>query len=273
MVITSRKNGAVKRFREIFRSKSLRDGEGLIAAEGDHLCGELLKCGYEITAALLTEKAQEKYPETAGALISAAGECEVISGELAEYISDTRTPQGLFALARRREDTIGFPGAGARRLVLLDGVQDPGNVGTIVRTAEALGFDGAAMSPDCADIWSPKALRASMGSGLRLPCIYGALPEIINSLKSGGFSVYGAMLDESAARLGELSFPEKAAVIIGSEGAGISPETAGLCDRAVYIPISGVESLNAAAAAAIILWEMHWTIDNGQLWCPLMRKF
>lgn len=254
MVITSRKNDAVKRFRELFRSKSLRDSEALIAAEGDHLCGELVKCGYEIVSVLLTEKSREKYPQTAGALCSAAAEYSVISAELAEYISDTKAPQGMFALAKRREFTGDF--AGGKRLVLLDGVQDPGNVGTIVRTAEALGFDGAVMSRDCADVWSPKALRSSMGSALRLPCITGDLADIIKTLKAQGFSVYGAMLDDSAARLGEIAFPEKAAVVIGSEGAGISREIAALCSRAVYIPISGAESLNAAAAAAIILWEL-----------------
>lgn len=254
MVITSRKNDAVKRFRELLRSKSLRDSEALIAAEGDHLCGELVKCGYEIVFALITEKAQEKYPQTADTLCCAAAETAVISAELAEYISDTKAPQGLFALAKRRPAPVGF--SGAKRLVLLDGVQDPGNVGTIVRTAEALGFDGAAMSQDCADIWSPKALRSSMGSALRLPCITGELTDIITTLKSDGFSVYGAMLDDTAARLGEIDFPEKAAVVIGSEGAGISRKVAALCSRAVYIPISGAESLNAAAAAAIILWEL-----------------
>ena len=216
MIITSRKNDAVRRFRDILREKKLRDSEGVFAVEGDHLCGELAKSGFRIISALATENAISKYPQTAQALRS----------------------------------------AGARRLVLLDGVQDPGNVGTILRTAEALGFDGAALSPDCADIWSPKTLRASMGSALRLPCIIGELPGIITGLKERGFRVYGSMLDSSAAKLGTLDFPEHAAVVIGSEGAGISRETAEVCDQAVYIPISGAESLNAGAAAAILLWEI-----------------
>lgn len=254
MVITSRKNDAVKRFREVLREKSVRDRESVFAVEGDHLCGELTKSGYNITRALLTERAQEKYPETAALIRQRAAEFAVISDEIAEYISDTKSPQGLFAIAEKPKQQCGFPGAG--RLVLLDGVQDPGNVGTIVRTAEALGFDGAAMSLDCADLWSPKSLRASMGSALRLKCISGALADIIETLKADGFSVFGAMLDNSAARLGEFSFPEKSAVIIGSEGRGVSQEITRLCDRAVYIPISGAESLNAAAAAAIILWEL-----------------
>lgn len=253
MVITSRKNDAVKRFRELLREKSVRDAQGVFAVEGDHLCGELAKGGFRILTALMTENAAVKYPKTAAALGS-AGEVVVISQEIAEYISDTKAPQGLFAIAAKPHSD-GIPD-GAGRLVLLDGVQDPGNVGTILRTAEALGFDGAALSPECADIWSPKTLRASMGSVFRLPCITGELPGIISGLKENGFLVYGSMLDSSAAKLGELEFPERAAVVIGSEGAGISSATAKACDQAVYIPISGAESLNAGAAAAILLWEL-----------------
>lgn len=253
MVITSRKNDAVKRFRELLREKSVRDAQGVFAVEGDHLCGELAKGEFRILTALMTENAAVKYPKTAAALGS-AGEVVVISQEIAEYISDTKAPQGLFAIAAKPHSD-GIPD-GAGRLVLLDGVQDPGNVGTILRTAEALGFDGAALSPECADIWSPKTLRASMGSVFRLPCITGELPGIISGLKEMGFRVYGSMLDSSAAKLGELEFPERAAVVIGSEGAGISSATAKACDQAVYIPISGAESLNAGAAAAILLWEL-----------------
>ena len=253
MIITSRKNDAVRRFRDILREKKLRDLEGVFAVEGDHLCGELAKCGFRIVSAFATENALSKYPQTAQAL-RGAEEFAVISQEVAEYISDTKAPQGLFAVAEK-PGSGGIPD-GAGRVVLLDGVQDPGNVGTILRTAEALGFDGAVLSPDCADVWSPKTLRASMGSVLRLPCIFGELPEIINGLKERGIRVYGSMLDSSAAKLGELDFPERAAVVIGSEGAGISPETADACDQSVYIPISGAESLNAGAAAAILLWEL-----------------
>ena len=253
MVITSRKNDAVKRFRELLREKSVRDAQGVFAVEGDHLCGELAKSGYRIISVLTTERADEKYPQTAAFLRQKCSDVTVISGDVAEYISDTKAPQGLFAVA---EKPVSHGVSGARRLVLLDGVQDPGNVGTIIRTAEALGFGGAVLSPDCADIWAPKTLRASMGSVLRLPCVIGSMQEQVRALRADGFSVYGAMLDESAARLGEIEFPERAAVVIGSEGRGVSPAVAAECTRAVYIPISGAESLNAAAAAAIILWEL-----------------
>lgn len=254
MVITSRKNDAVKRFREVLRDKSLRDAENIFAVEGDHLCGELAAAGYTIISAAVTERAQEKYPAAAKALAANAQELAVISEDIAEYISDTKSPQGLFAVAQKPHIPDSF--SGAHRLVLLDGVQDPGNVGTMIRTAEALGFDGAILSQECADIWSPKSLRASMGSILRLPCISRELTQTIAGLREQGFAVYGAMLDETAVRLGEVSFPEKAAAVIGSEGRGISKETAAACDRGLYIPITGAESLNAAAAAAMIMWEL-----------------
>lgn len=253
MVISSRKNDSVRLFRELLREKKVRDREGMFAVEGDHLCGELARDGYEVALAMYTEKAAEKYDATVCALKSKASVCLVITDEISEYISDTKAPQGVFAAARKKT-AAALPTA-AKRLVLLDGVQDPGNVGTIIRTAEALGIGGAVLSENCADIYSPKTLRASMGSVLRLPCITADLADTIGSLKNEGFSVFGALLDESAKRLGEIDFGSKAAVVIGSEGAGVSGQVRNCCDSAVYIPITGAESLNAAAAAAIILWE------------------
>ena len=141
------------------------------------------------------------------------------------------------------------------RIIVMDGVQDPGNVGTIIRTAEAFGFDGAVLLGACADVYSPKTLRASMGSALRFPFVCCAAEELRSVL--GGFTVYAAMLDSSAAALGEIAFAERSAVIIGSEGRGVSPEAAAVCDEKLYIPISGAESLNAAGAAAVIMWELR----------------
>lgn len=257
MVITSRKNDAVKHIRALFREKSERDSQGVFAVEGDHLCGELAKSGCEILSVMMTQRAREKYPKTAQLLERRCGNSVTISDDVAEYISDAKTPQGLFAEARKPErGEFRCSGSdGKERLVILDGVQDPGNVGTILRTAEALGVCGAILSEDCADIWAPKTLRASMGSVLRLPCVCAALPERVRALRADGFDVYGAMLDESAARLGDFAFPQKAAVVIGSEGGGIRSGVARECTRAVYIKISGAESLNAAAAATILLWE------------------
>lgn len=249
--ITSRKNANVRFLRDFLRKKWMRDEHGVFAVEGDHLCGELVRAGLTITFAAYTEKAAGKYPETLTKLLERSNSSVVISEELSEYISDTKSSQGLFAIAEKRAERLP---ENARRLVVLDGVQDPGNVGTIIRAAEAFGIDGAVLLSECADAYSPKTLRAAMGSAFRLPFIGCAAEEL--SAVLNGFTVYGAMLDNTAKRLGEVRFPEKTAIVIGSEGRGISPEVAAICDEKIYIPIKGAESLNAAMAASVLLWEL-----------------
>lgn len=251
-IISSRKNENVRVVRELLKSAKYRSETDLFAVEGDHLCGELADCANAIEYFLYTEKAAEKYPETVRKASEKAFETAVITEELSEYISDTKSPQGLFAAAER----FGAPiPKNPQRLVVLDGIQDPGNVGTIIRSAEAFGFDGVLYSPNCADVFTPKTLRASMGSVFRVPTqFYSGTENLRGWLR--GFTVFGAMLDESAKRLGEVKFPEKTAIVIGSEGRGISPEIAEICDERIYIPIRGAESLNAAMAAAVLLWEL-----------------
>ncbi len=254
--ISSRKNANVRVIRELIKSAEYRRETDMFAVEGDHLCGELAACEgcSALEYFLYTEKAAQRYPETVGRALEKAFYSAVITEELSEYISDTKSPQGLFAAAERFGSQIP---ENSRRLVVLDGVGDPGNVGTIIRTAEALGFDGVIFTGACADRFSSKTLRASMGSVFRMPSLYPSdMAALKKRLSLSGFTLYGAMLDENAVRLGAETFPEKTAVVIGSEGAGISPEVAALCDKKLYIPISGAESLNAAAAAAIIMWEV-----------------
>ena len=250
-IISSKTNAAVRILRELLHDKKSRDERGMFAAEGDHLCGELTSTDHEIELFAYTEASARKYPETVNKLLERAHRAIVITDALSEYISDTKTPQGLFAAAEKRTEQLP---ENARKIVALDGVQDPGNVGTMIRTAEAFGIDGAVLLSGCADVYSPKTLRAAMGSAFRLPFV-NCVPSGLSRLLSG-FTVYGAMLDNTAKRLGEVKFPEKTAIIIGSEGRGISPEVAELCSEKIYIPINGAESLNAAAAAAVLLWEL-----------------
>lgn len=250
--ITSRKNTDVRMMRSLMKSAEYRRETDMFAVEGDHLCGELAERS-RIECFLYTEKAAEKYPETVRKALSRSLEASIITDELSEYISDTKTPQGMFAAAERFGSPIPKD---ARRFVVLDGVQDPGNVGTIIRAAEAFGIDAVLYSSTCADVFTPKTLRASMGSVFRVPKQFYTDSENLRGWLNG-FTVFGAMLDNTAKRLGEINFPEKTAIVIGSEGRGISPEIAAVCDEKIYIPINGAESLNAAIAAAVIMWEMR----------------
>ena len=143
-----------------------------------------------------------------------------------------------------------------RRYALLDGVQDPGNVGTILRTADALFCDGLLLVGGCADPWQPKAVRASMGAVLRCPVWSCTAEEAKGLLSRSGIPLYGAALRRDT--LDARAIPEgKAAIAIGSEGRGLSAEMLALCDATVRIPMAEhCESLNAAAAAAVLLWEL-----------------
>lgn len=254
-IISSRSNGDVRLFRQLLRDKSARDELGRFAAEGDHLCGELINSELEAELFAYTRRAEERYPETVRKAREKSPKSVVITEEISEYISDTKSPQGLFIKAKKRKAEIP---PDADRILILDGVQDPGNVGTVLRTSEALGIGGTVLLEGCADIYSPKTLRSSMGSVFRLPCV--SVGEgFVKTLSERGFTVYGAMLDDAAKRLGEFSFSDRSAVVIGSEGAGISQRIAKLCGEKIYIPIKSAESLNAAVAASIIMWEMRKT--------------
>ena len=143
----------------------------------------------------------------------------------------------------------------ANKILLLDTLQDPGNVGAIIRTAESFGVDLLIVSSDCADVLSQKVIRASMGSVFRVKIqISEDLSATIKELTSNGYTTFAAMLDDQAEKLNTVTFPDKSAVVIGSEGRGISPAVAQSCERKVYIPITGAQSLNAAAAAAVIMY-------------------
>lgn len=254
MNISSRKNPSVKKFRELSRERKAREESGEFAVEGYKLCAEALNAGLTPTSAFVTEAARKKYPEICKAL-EAFG-ADIITEDVSEYISDTKTPQGVFITVKIPEKKIDFKNGPKGKYIILDGLQDTGNIGTVIRTSEALGIDGVIVSRDTADIYSPKVVRGSMGSLFRLPVIKADLPEIISEMKSEGYDVFAAMLDETAEKLSDAKFGNKAAVIIGNEGNGVSEKVADAAGRKIYIPITNAESLNAAVAASIICWEM-----------------
>ena len=256
MTISSRKNPAIALYRELDRDRKAREREGCFNIEGAKLCTEAVRAGLDITSAFVTETALRKYPDAVNE-ISAAAEPVIITDDLGSYISDTKTPQGIFLTAKKLDKTAEMCKIDNGRLILLDGLQDTGNVGTIIRTCDALGIGGLVLSPDCADVYSPKVVRGAMGSLFRLPFAVTPLPCFIAGLQADGYTVYTAVLDKNAASIDDTVFPDKCAVVIGNEGNGVSREVIDAAGKSIYIPIANAESLNAAVAAAIFCYEMR----------------
>lgn len=253
-MITSRENGVVKLCRRLRSGGKARREEGLFLAEGARLCREALSAGLSVPTLLATPEALEKNPwlEELG-----RGELLLISQGVAKAISDTQSPQGVFclcALPEERELSLRPEG----RYLLLDRLQDPGNLGTIIRGAEAFGIAALVLGPGCPDCFSPKVLRSTMGSLFRQPVFRtGDLPGTIRRMAGEGFPVYAAMLDPQARTVRELPERGGLGVVIGNEGSGVSRPAAEACAGAVYIPMApAIESLNAAAAASVLMWEM-----------------
>lgn len=253
MLIQSRDNPMIKEAAALVSDKKLRRETGLFVAEGARLCSEAAKSGAEVLRVFLTEEAENRYPEYLSELLSAAKETYYISPSAAEKISDTKTPQGVFALCRFAEREIDLSSDGL--FVLLSELQDPGNIGTVLRTCEAMDVKGVFLC-GCADFLSPKVLRSSMGCLFRLPVkVFKTDEEALSVLKAAGVSTYAAALSERAEMLPDVKFERRSCVLIGNEGNGLSEKTVASCDKTVMIPMPGrAESLNAACAAAIMIY-------------------
>ena len=169
-------------------------------------------------------------------------------------VSPMKTPQGVLFTCRIPARALPEKLTG-RRYAVLEGVQDPGNVGTVLRTLDAFDADGLFLLPGCADVYSPKTMRASMGAVFRRPVWTCMGQELHTLLRRSGIPLYGAALRPDALDARQADY-SRCALAIGSEGRGLSREVPELCDKTVLIPMSPrCESLNAAIAAAVLLWE------------------
>ena len=178
-----------------------------------------------------------------------------VPGDVMTSISPMESPQGALFLCRTAETALPERLPGARYLVL-DGVQDPGNVGTIWRTADALGADGLILVNGCADPWNPKTVRATMGACFRLPVYERNADGLAQWLGEQGIPLYATALREDTVDLREAEL-SRCAVVIGSEGRGVSEGLLSQSAKTLKIPMRArCESLNAAAAATVVLWEM-----------------
>ena len=244
-IITSRKNPLIQRLRALAADSEFRRAEGEYLCDGHKLLTEALDKGAEIRAVLWKEKpGEEKLPDSVRQYAAPA--------ELFDYASPMKNSPGpLFTLAIPAEPEGAFSCA-----ILLENVQDPGNVGTVIRTAAAMGVDTVLLCGACADVYSPKTARATMGAIFRERIIRCTSDEARRLTDRNGLKLYGAALSDRAADIRTLKL-QNTVVAIGSEGRGLSAELLALCDGELIIPTSpGSESLNAAVAASIVLWEM-----------------
>ena len=248
-MITSSSNAQVKRIRELNEKAKARREAGLFVAEGRKLFEE---CPGSLRESVyVSETFADENPS-----LLAGVDHEVVADHLFARITDTKTPQGVLTVARMTavplcESTVPL-------LLFLEDLQDPGNIGTILRTAEAAGAAGVILGPTCADVYSPKAVRATMGSIFRVPvCVAEDLSEEVGRYKKEGVRIAAALLDGDV-DFGELTNEHGIAFLIGNEGKGLSEKLAAMADLRVHIPMAGrVESLNAAVAAALLMYQVR----------------
>ena len=252
--ITSRDNPKVKYACKLADSPGFRRSEGRFFAEGRKLCPELAR-GAALEQLFYTAAAAQKCPELAGL----PGQHFLVEEHVAQKLAGVPAPQGVFGVFRTPQHTLDEVRRGGRYLAL-ERVQDPGNVGTLIRSAAAFGFDGVILSEGCASPYAPKTLRASMGAAVRVPVIEtGPLPPALARLRQLGIRCLAAALEHSEP-LGPVpaAHPGGVCVVVGSEGQGLEVDTIAACDAAVRIPMTDrVESLNAGIAGSILLWHFR----------------
>ena len=263
-VIASRQNRRLQVFRQLARDAQFRREAGLFVCDGEKLLQEALRSGAEVDTVLWRE-ARPEYP--------AFPHEALLSAELFDYVSPMKNSPGPLFTVRMPETDPGLtvdqrPAADRRpvadgethsvpsHVLVLEGVQDPGNVGTVLRTADAFGMDCIILLEGCADVYAPKTVRATMGAIFRQKVLQMTREELAVFCAANGLKLYAAALSDRAADVRETSL-HHAAVCVGSEGRGLSPELRALCAGEVIVPMRGAaESLNAAVASAILMWEM-----------------
>lgn len=244
-MITSTQNSQVKEWRKL-HTKKYRVKTNTFLIEGYHLIEEALKSGWTIETIIVQQGielpdwlAEHKY--------------QLIDQQVFAAITQTEAPQGIAAVVRIKDsaETLG------NYLLLLDQVQDPGNLGTMIRTADAAGFSQVVLGKGTVDLYNDKVIRASQGSIFHIPIIQADLLEFIPALQSQTYTVLASALENAVAydRIEQL---EKVALVMGNEGSGIAPEILQLADKCIKIPIYGqAESLNVSIAAGILMYQLR----------------
>jgi TrmH family RNA methyltransferase len=259
--ITSADNALYKSIKALNAAKGRRE-QGLFAAEGPHLAEEALRSRMQVRYVVVREDAEEKFADLMQRSARQGAEALLLPAKLFYALADTGTPQGILAVCEiRRHSLVDAALSGGRLAVILERVQDPGNLGTILRTALAVDAGFAVLTGDCADPWSQKAVRASQGAVFHLPVVEcDRACDAVQELNRYGWHT-------ACGHLGGSEFFQRqpharTALVIGNEAAGISAETAAACGARYRLPMPGkAESLNAAVAAGIMLYDL-WREQN-----------
>lgn len=252
MIITSSTNEQIKKLIQLKEKAKARKNTKTFTVEG-------IKMFSEIPAEdLVSVYVSESFAKDNLSMLQQV-KYQLVSDNVFKKISDTVTPQGIMAIVKQKvyevDEIINGRNKHKSCIVVLDRLQDPGNLGTILRTGEAAGITGIIMSSDCADIYNPKVIRSTMGSIFRVPfAVVDNLPAAVEKLKSEGIVTYAAHLKGELYSGGTLE--KDCALLIGNEARGLRREVSEKADRLIKIPMAGkVESLNAAVATAILMYE------------------
>ena len=252
-MITSTGNGRVKQLVQWQKKRKARDEDGVFLVEGIRMYMEAPR--ENVQAVYVSESFYQKHAAELG-LDDWGEQMEVLADPVFAHVSDTKTPQGVLLVMRQLKYTKEKIMGEAPLLMVLDNLQDPGNLGTILRAGEAAGVTGVIMSRDCVDIYNPKVIRSTMGSIYRIPFLYVEdLAETVRELREQGIHTYAAHLKGKNSYDKE-NYTQGTAFLIGNEGNGLRDEVAEAAEIYVKIPMCGeVESLNAAVASSVLMFE------------------
>lgn len=266
-IIISRQNPTVVKLAALLDKKERRKSR-VFRIDGYKLFLEALECGAEIElVAICSEKAERFMPEAqrSGAKIV------LLAPEVFLRITEEKAPDGIIAVVKYIDSLhkilnvsdIPAIAASERRIMAFESLRDPGNLGTVIRSASAFGVDTLILSDDCADIYNPKTLRGAMGAIFSREILFCKdLPEVLSRFSCEGRRVLAATLDTESIPVGKAALTERDIVLIGNEGHGLSKSAVEASDLSVILPINtgrGVESLNAATAASVFMWEQRRT--------------
>lgn len=243
MKIESTQNSTIKALSRLLTKKE-RDQSGKFLVEGWHLLEEASQAG------LL-----EQVYQLSGQPVFSDAPVTFCSQPVLNKLSAQKSDARYIGVCKKPQLSLEFT---PRKVLLLDHLQDPGNLGTLIRSAVSFGLEAIYLSPDCADPYGPKTIQSSQGALFHIPVISQDLSQTVETLKAGGVPVFGAALHQNSKELHDLAIPESFAIMIGNEGQGIRPELLEKCSQLVHIEMASFESLNAAIAGSILMYAFQF---------------